>query len=63
MNGGEERRIECFGGDTLGKELLRRPRRRWVDNSKMDLQEVRCGGMDWLGIGTLLNTVMNLRVP
>jgi len=45
---------------------LGRPRRRWEDNSKMDLQEVRCGS-SWLRIGTqwraLVNAVMNLRVP
>ena len=37
------------------KRQLGRPRRRWEDNIKMDLQEVGCGGMDWLewlGIGT-----------
>ena len=32
----------------LGKSPLGRPRRRWEDNIKMDLQEVRCGGMDWI---------------
>ena len=31
-----------------GKRPLRRPRRRWKDNFKMDLQEVGCGGMDWI---------------
>ena len=39
----------------VGKRLLQRPRRRWEDNIKMDLQKVRCGGMDWiiwLRIGT-----------
>ena len=39
--GGEERRIQ-------GKRPLGRPRRRWVDNTKMDLQEVGCGAMDWM---------------
>ena len=49
---------------------LGRPRRRWEDNIKMDLQEVRCGGMDWIDLSqdrdmrwTLVNAVMNLRVP
>jgi hypothetical protein len=32
----------------VGKEPLARPRRRWEDNIKMDLQEVGCGGMDWI---------------
>jgi hypothetical protein len=31
-----------------GKKPLGRPRRRWEDNVKMDLQEVGCGGMDWI---------------
>jgi len=49
---------------------LGRPRRRWVDNIRMDLQEVRCGHMDWIGLvqdrdrwRTLVSAVMNLRVP
>ena len=49
---------------------LVRPRRRWVDNIKMDLQEVGCGYMDWIGLAqdtdrwrTLVSAVMNLRVP
>jgi hypothetical protein len=32
----------------MEKRPLRRPRRSWEDNIKMDLQEVRCGGMDWI---------------
>ena len=49
---------------------LGRPRHRWEDNIKMDLQEVGCGGMDWIelaqdrdGWRELVSTVMNLRVP
>ena len=39
-------------GKREGKRLLGKPRRRWVDNSKMDLQEVCCGyGLDWAGSG------------
>jgi len=52
------------------KRPLGRPRRRWVDNIRMDLQEVRCGYMDWIGLAqdidswrTLVSAVMNLRVP
>jgi len=47
-----------------------RPRRRWVDNIRMDLQEVGCGYMYWIGLAqdkdrwrTLVSAVMNLRVP
>jgi len=58
----------------LGKPEGRRPvgrhRRRWVDNVRMDLQEVRCGYMEWIGLAqvrdrwrTLVSAVMNLRVP
>jgi len=53
-----------------GKRSLRRPRSRWEDNIKMDLQEVGCGVMDWIELvqdrdswRTLLNEVMNLRIP
>ena len=49
---------------------LGRSRRRWVDNIRMDLQEVGCGYMDWIGLAqdrdrwrTLVSAVMNLRVP
>ena len=52
------------------KHPLGRPRRRWVDNIRMDLQEVGCGYMDWIGLAqdrdrwrTLVSAVMNLRVP
>jgi len=57
-------------GKPEGKRLLGRPRSRWVDNIRMDLQEVGCGYMDWIGRAqdrdrwrTLVNAVMNLRVP
>jgi hypothetical protein len=53
-----------------GKRPLGRPRHRWEDNIKMDLQEVRCLGMDWIELAqvrdrwrALLNAIMNLRVP
>ena len=53
-----------------GKRPLGRPRRRWVDNIRMDLQEVGCGYVDWIGLAqdrdswrTLVSAVMNLQVP
>jgi len=53
-----------------GKRPMGRPRHRWEDNIKMDLQEVGCGGMDWIklaqdreGWRALVNAVMNLWVP
>jgi hypothetical protein len=52
------------------KRPLGRPRRRWEDNIKIDVQEVGFGGMDWIGLvqdrdrwRALVNAVMNLRVP
>ena len=48
---GEERGVyRVLVGKPERKRLLGRPRRRWVDNIKMDLQEVRCGYMDWIGL-------------
>jgi len=52
------------------RKLLGRPRRRWVDNIRTDLQEVGCGYMEWIGLAqdrdkwrTLVSAVMDLRVP
>jgi len=46
---GERRVVYRFlVGKPGGKKPLGRPRRRWEDNVKMDLQEVGCGGMDWI---------------
>jgi hypothetical protein len=57
-------------GKLEGKRPLGRPRRRWVDNIKMDLGDIGWGGRDWIELAqdrdqwrALVNTVMNLRVP
>jgi hypothetical protein len=57
-------------GKLVGQRPLGRPRCRWEDNIKMNIQEVGCGGMDWIGLGqgtdrwrALVNVVMSLRVP
>jgi hypothetical protein len=57
-------------GKPEGKRPMGRPRFRWEHNIKMDLQEVGCGGMDWIQMAqdrdrwrVLVNAVMNLRVP
>ena len=57
-------------GKPEGKRPLGRPRRRWEDNIKMDLQEVGGGCGDWMGLcqdrdrwWALVSTVRNLRVP
>ena len=49
---------------------LGRPRNRWEDNIRMDIQEVIWGGMDWIGLSqnrdrwrAFVNMVMNIRVP
>jgi len=68
---GEERGcIVSWWGKSKGKRPLGRPRRRWVGNIRMDLQEVGCGYKDWIGLAqdrdswrTLVSAVINLRVP
>jgi hypothetical protein len=71
--------VECVGegrdvhrvmvGKPDRKRPLGRPRCRWEDNIKMDLREVGCGGMDWIGLvqerdrrRAIVNAVMNLQV-
>jgi hypothetical protein len=66
---GEERGLyRVLVGKPEGRRPLGRPRRRWVDNIRMDL--VGCGHVDWIGLAqdrdrwrTLVSAVMNLRVP
>ena len=68
---GEERGVyRILVGKPEGRRPLGRPRRRWVDNIRKDLQEVGCGYRDWIGLAqdrdrwrTLVSAVMNLRVP
>ena len=68
---GERRRVyRVLVGKPEGKRPLGRPRHRWEDNIKMDLQEVGCGVKDWIELAqdrdrwrALVNAVMNLRVP
>jgi hypothetical protein len=59
-----------FVGKPEGKRPLGRPRRRWIDNIKMDLLEIGWSVMDWIGLAqdryrwrALVSSVMNLRVP
>jgi hypothetical protein len=68
---GEKRGVyKGLVGKPEGKRPLGRPRRRWVDNIRMELQEVVCGHVDWIGLAqdrdrwrTLVSAVMNLWVP
>ena len=68
---GEERGVYgILVGKPEGRRPPGRPRPRWVDNIMMDLQEVGCGYMVWIGLvqdrdgwRTLVSAVMNLRVP
>ena len=68
---GEERGVySVLVSKSEGKRPLGRPSLRWVDNIMMDLQDVECGFMDWIGLAqdrdrwrTLVSAVLNLRVP
>jgi hypothetical protein len=68
---GEKRNVyRLLVGKPEGKRPLRRPRRRWTDNIKMDLLEIGLSVVDWIGLArdryrwrALVNSVMNLRVP
>jgi hypothetical protein len=57
-------------GNPEGKRPLGRPRRRWIDNIKMDIREIEWSGMYWIVpawgrdlLKALVSTVMNLRIP
>jgi hypothetical protein len=68
---GEGRGVyRVFGEKPEERRPMGRPRHRWEDNIKMDLQELGCGGIDWIELDqdrdrwrALVNAVMNLKVP
>jgi hypothetical protein len=68
---GEKRNVyRSLVGKPEGKRPLGRPRRRWINKSKMDLLEMELGIVDWIGLAqdryrwrVLVNAVMNFRVP
>ena len=68
--GNERGAYRVLVGKPEEKRPLGKPSRRWVDTIKMDLQEVGCGYVDWIGLAqdrdrwrTLVSAVMNLGVP
>jgi hypothetical protein len=60
-----ERRYRILVGKPEGKRPLGKPRRRWVNNIKMDLREIGWDDVDCIYVAqeSFLNTVLNLRVP
>jgi hypothetical protein len=67
--GGEERCTQGFGGKSEGMRPCGRPRRKWVNNIEMNLQEMGCGGVDWIELiqdryrwWALVKAVINFRV-
>jgi hypothetical protein len=69
-NGEKRNAYRILVGKPEGKSPLERPRRRWLDNIKMDLREIGWDGIDWIDLAqdrnqwrALVNTVMNLRDP
>jgi hypothetical protein len=69
-NGEKRNMYRLLVGKPEGKRPLGRPRRRWIDNIKMDLLEIEMNVVDWIGLAqdryrwrALVNSVMNLRVP
>ena len=68
--GGSRGVYRVLVGKAEGKRPFGRPRHKWEDNIKMDLQKVGCGGMDWIELAhdrdkwrALVNAIMNFRVP
>jgi hypothetical protein len=68
-NEGKRNAYRILVGKPEGRRPLGRPRYRWVDNISMDLREIECDGIDWIGLAqdraqwrALVNTVMNFRV-
>jgi hypothetical protein len=69
-NGGKRNAYRLLVGKPEGKRPLERPRRRWVDNIRMDLGEVGWVDVDWIGLAkdrngwrAVVNSVLNFRVP
>jgi hypothetical protein len=69
-NGEKKTAYRILVGKPEGKRPLEKPRRKWVDNTKMDLRGIGWDGMDWNDLAqvrdswrALVNTVMNLRIP
>jgi hypothetical protein len=69
-NGGEEEKCRILVGNPERKILLGRPRRRWVDNIKIDLREIGWDCVDWINLAqdkgslrALVNTLMNFGFP
>jgi hypothetical protein len=69
-NGEKRNTYRTLVGNPEGKRPLGRPRRRYVDDIKMELTEIGWGGMDWIHLAqdrdrwrALVNTVLNFRVP
>jgi hypothetical protein len=69
-NGEKKKAYRLLVGKPEERRPLGRPRRRWLDNIRMDLVEVEWGDVDWIGMAqdrdrwrALVNSVLNLRVP
>jgi hypothetical protein len=70
MNGEKRNAYRLLVGKPEGRRPLGRPRRRWVDNIRVDLVEVGWGDVDWIGLAqdrdrwrASVSSVLNLRVP